>query len=215
VSLKSRMERLEREALSLREAGVLPESPAEVEDRQRRTDYAHTILAATMSREHQALVVEYWRRRAEWEALPEGERGPHNPAPQEGRMLGRRYLDMVSGYVNGSSRPLSLPPEVARVYLEDHLADHLLDCEQCGFEAPVRLLKDLEAVIGPRPEAGDAFDGWALRRVRAEQDAIEDPSLRLDYFTACPLCGGRVGGRPYPMGCAAEGSFDVGQWEGD
>jgi hypothetical protein len=179
---------------------------------QQMCEDAYALLASTMAPEHFVIVDEYCRLKEEW--MTSGIPGsPENPAPREGRGLGERCLDLLSGFLNDSSRPLAMPPQVAQIYLQDPRADHLMDCVRCGYETPVRLLRDAAGLLGPRPDVSDpACNEWSLKLVSLESQALDDPALRLDYFTQCPLCGGEVSGRPYPMECTPAGSHWVGRW---
>jgi hypothetical protein len=60
--------------------------------------------------------------------------------------------------------PLRLPVEVAAIYISNPILDSWHQCEDCGYELPVRR---------PQPSANP-------------------PQPQIVYFACCPVCGGQV-----------------------
>lgn len=89
-----------------------------------------------------------------WSLLSDPRRG--------GRGL-RAWLGLLEA--GPAALPRDLPWELVEVYLLDHDAEPLHDCEECGVAIPVR----------------------CSRRVGHE------PVAERRYFPACPCCGGRTG----------------------
>jgi hypothetical protein len=75
----------------------------------------------------------------------------------------RAWLSLLE--VDHPPLPVELPRELLEVFLRDHEAEPLHDCEECGLPVPVR----------------------CGRRVGHE------PVAEWEYFPACPNCGGRTG----------------------
>ena len=161
TALARRLEKLERAA---REAEL------------RRQKAAGAALLATMSPEHVA-IGRAWHTPevcADWLDHPDDHwdlRARRLDPPS----LVRAMYELLH-YHLGTGAPLTLPPEVARVYLDDPDAWARDDCEGCGYLAPVRCRR--------------TGRGWL------------DPLLH--YFPRCPLCGGETGRYRY-AGCQRAG----------
>jgi len=83
--------------------------------------------------------------------------------PQRGGRGLRAWLSLLEA--DHPPLPCELPQELVEVYLRDHEAEPLHDCEDCGLPVPVRC-------------------GRRLGR---------EPVAEREYFPACPSCGGRTG----------------------
>ena len=113
-------------------------------------------LAGTMAPEYVRHVLEEWAR---------------EPTVTEPRSrLTRVVEDLITW--PPPDHLLTLPPEVAQVYLDDRAAHPIADCEDCGYSVPMR------------PE------WWQGGTPMTHFPAVS-------YFPHCPLCGGHTGVRAY------------------
>ena len=100
--------------------------------------------------------------------------------PRSGGRGLRAWLGLCA--TQGRAIPAELPAELVAVYLADHDAEPLHDCEDCGLPVPVR--------------AGRHCGHEAL--------------VERVYFTECPCCGGRTGRHAYwsrPSAAPAAGAI--------
>jgi hypothetical protein len=114
----------------------------------------HCDLGSTSAEERFLAAVPIELRRDVWTLLTTPRRG--------GRGL-RAWLSLLE--VDHPVLPSELPSELIEVYLHDHEAEPLHDCESCGLAVPVRC-------------------GRRLGR---------EPVAERVYFPTCPSCGGRTG----------------------
>ena len=149
-----RAERIAR--LEARLAAVCPPEPRlSEEDLQALQALQATWdrLAATMAPEHVQWVIDDWEN---------GHRPPSRLTQVVEDMIRWRPPDHL----------LTLPPEVAAVYLTDPAAHPVYDCENCGYRVPMR------------PEWWEG--GKPMKHFPP-----------IVYFPTCPLCGGPTGVHAY------------------
>ena len=99
--------------------------------------------------------------------------------PRSGGRGLRAWLSLAA--TQGRPIPAELPAELVRVYLDDHEAEPLHDCEDCGLPVPVR----------------------------AGRHCGHEAVVECVYFPECPCCGGRTGRHAYwsrPLPSAPQGT---------
>jgi len=139
--------------LEARLAAVCPPEPSLSEEDLQALQATWDRLAATMAPEHVRQVLDDW------------ESGTQPPS-----RLTQVVEDMIVW--PPPDHLLTLPPEVATIYLTDPAAHPVSDCEDCGYSVPMR------------PE------WW-----RGGTPMEHVPSIV--YFPSCPLCNGPTGVRAY------------------
>ena len=138
-------------------------------------------LAGTMAPEYVRHVLEEWAR---------------EPTVTEPRSRLPRVVEHLITWPP-PDHLLTLPAEVAHVYLDDRAAHPFEDCEDCGYWVLARAEwwhaegdgGDVCATLGCgifQPTRLEPFAGARIRMVH---------HLPVSYFANCPLCGGRTGVR--------------------
>jgi hypothetical protein len=126
-SFDSRLRKLESELMS---DEVVPVIDPEKEARRQAFVEAMAKLAETMSPEHWQFVIDNMNAFAAGETIHRGD-------------LTITFLTRAARYVKGDARPLTLPPEVASLYLVKRPLQETLnhECLSCGYD-----VKDILAV---------------------------------------------------------------------
>ncbi len=141
---------------------------------------AGAALLATMAPEHVAIVRAWFTPEvlADIRARPPETWGAYAARTKPPNLI--RAMFELAGYHVLQDRPLSLPAEVAAVYVEDPDAQPRDGCDGCGYPAPVRC--------------------------RATGTGPRKPTRH--YFTHCPLCGARHAWVPADESRAGQGAAD-------